>query len=98
MPSPNPGGLTKEQRQARDLFNARLSTPEAVNEVFERYWSALRKGNTAVLLDAVGRIAGRPSSLEHHEPLNEAAAFKELTLEELRALAQQAQPALTVVK
>lgn len=86
----NPGGMTKEQRAARDLLNADLRSPEMHSAWKKSYLAALEDGNALILKDYADRIGGKvKESIELSEdpdaPVNPLRA---LTVEELKAVAR----------
>ncbi len=86
----NPGGMTKEQREARDLLNADLRSPEMRDAWRASYLAALQDGNALILKDYADRVGGKPKeSLELSEdpdaPVN---PLRSLSVEDLQAIAR----------
>lgn len=85
----NPGGMTKEQREARDLLNADLRKPEVYKEWLLSYRSMLKAENAVILVDYANRVGGKPK--EHVEVTGDAddpvvAAVRDMTKAEMLAL------------
>lgn len=56
----NPGGMTKEQRAARELIKAVLLTPERDEKWLTAYETALLERVPAIVLDYTYRRLGKP--------------------------------------
>jgi hypothetical protein len=55
----NPGGLTKEARAARDLFNKDLANPARYRKFLVAYDEQLEAGNAVILKDYADRVGGK---------------------------------------
>ena len=86
----NPGGMTKEQRAARDLLNADLRKPGMYKAWLVAYQAQLEEGNVVILKDYADRIGGKVK--EHVElsgdPDAPVSALPGLSLQELQAIAR----------
>lgn len=56
----NPGGMTAEQRRARDLLNAELNTDDMRKRWVVAYSKAIDDGVAPILIDYCNRILGKP--------------------------------------
>lgn len=87
---PNPGGMTVEVRQARDLVRKALANPELVEIWLVAYRQKLMEGDVTILKDFADRVAGKPK--EHVELTVDADSAVNLlgglTVEELKAVAR----------
>jgi hypothetical protein len=80
----NSGGLTSEQRAARDALGKWLCEEPQVEAGKTAYLDQLRKGNTAILIDWMNRTAGKPK--EHIELAGEGGGPVRVTTFDLRRL------------
>jgi hypothetical protein len=71
----NGGGLTKEQREARDALNRWLCAAPQVAKGKAAYLAALDSGNPVIIKDWMERVAGKPK--EHIELSGEVSATVE---------------------
>ncbi len=82
----NPGGMSKEQRAARDLFNTDLSKPARYRTFLQAYDEQLALGNPAILLDYANRVGGKVKESLEIEDVTPKDSTPPLTNEERRAL------------
>jgi hypothetical protein len=84
----NPGGLTKEQREARDLMNAALFDEPTRKAWKAGYLQALAEANPIILKDYADRTLGKPTEriLHGEDPENPFDTTPALTQDERRAL------------
>lgn len=86
----NPGGMTKEQRAARDLLNADLRSPTMYAAWKLNYLAALTDGNALILKDYADRVGGK---VKEHIELSEdpdapVSNHSALSLDDLKAVAR----------
>lgn len=97
--TPNPGGITKEQRQARDALNRWLCEEPQI-EAGKTSYMKLLKGdektppNPVIVKDFMDRVAGKvKESLEvSGDPDSPIAALAGLTASQLLAIARGEKP------
>lgn len=83
----NPGGMTKEQRAARDLFNTDLTKPARYRRFLAAYDKALDDGNPVILKDYADRVGGKvKEAIEFEDKTPNRDASPPLTNDERRAL------------
>lgn len=85
--SGNPGGLTKEQREARDLIRE-LLTGEA-EAVHKALMTRIREGSDVLIKYAHEQLHGKAPDKLEAEVSKTPDPFAELTVEELRALVKR---------
>lgn len=92
--TPNPGGITKEQRQARDALNRWLCEAPQVEKGKAAYVRLLEADNPVIVKDFMDRVAGKvKESLEvSGDPDSPIAALAGLTAAQLLAIARGEKP------
>lgn len=85
--SPNPGGITKEQRQARDALNAWLIEPNQMEAGKEAYKRCLAADNPVIVKDFMDRVAGKVKEHIEHEGLP-SSILAGLTATQILAIAR----------
>lgn len=89
--TPNPGGITREQRQARDALNKWLCEEPQVEKGKESYLKLLGEGNHHIVLDFMNRVAGKVKDVVEHQG-DAVPALTMLTREEILAIARGEKP------
>jgi hypothetical protein len=64
--SGNPGGLTKEERSARDVLRKALSEPATLKLGLDAYKQLLLDCNPIIVKDFMDRVAGKPTQPVEH--------------------------------
>lgn len=91
--TPNPGGMTTQQRQARDALNRWLCEEPQIARGKEAYLRLLDEGNPVIVKDFMDRVAGKVK--EHVEVTGDGTqplTFSVLTREEMLAIARGETP------
>lgn len=89
----NPGGMTWEQRQARDALNLWLCADAQVARGKEAYLRLLDEGNPVIVKDFMDRVAGKvKESVEVTGDGGQPLALTVLTREEVLAIARGEKP------
>ena len=86
--TPNPGGLTKEQRAARDALNRWLCEEPQLVRGKEAYLRLLDEGNPVIVKDFMDRVAGKAKEHVEVSGGEGVAGITVLTREELLAVAR----------
>ena len=87
----NPGGMTKEQREARDAIRTWLSSEEMREEGKAAYLRLLKADNPVIVKDFMDRLAGKVK--EHVEVTGDGpSVLTGLTREQLLAIARGEKP------
>ena len=73
--SGNPGGLTANERAARDLLRQTLSTPEMHAAWKVGYLNQLVAENPIILKDFADRVGGKPRDVGEEEATSSTAAL-----------------------
>lgn len=89
--SGNAGGMTAEQKAARDLLNTELDSDEMRDAFVKGYKAQLEKGNALILVDYANRKLGKPVERVEASFSSENPA-EPLTTEALLELATKLQP------
>ncbi len=88
--SGNPGGLTAQEREARDAMRLALSDPAMRARGLAAYGRLLDADNPVIAKDFMDRVAGKVK--EHVElsgdPNNPVNPYAALNIEELKAIAR----------
>lgn len=82
----NPGGMSKEQRAARDLFNRDLSHPTRYRKFLEAYDAQIEAGNPVILKDYADRVGGKVKELIEVNDVTERDTTPPLTNDQRRDL------------
>lgn len=65
--TPNPGGITKEQRAARDALNLWLCAEPQMEKGRAAYLRCLEDGNPVIVKDYMDRVAGKVKDVVEHQ-------------------------------
>lgn len=87
----NPGGMTAEQRQARDALNKWLCDAPQVQKGKEAYVRLLEADNPVIVKDFMDRVAGKVKDVVEHQG-DVVPALTMLTREEILAIARGEKP------
>lgn len=86
-PSPNPGGQTQEQREARDLLRKLLA--DDAKTVHDMLMSRIREGSDLLIKYAHEQLHGKAPDKLEADVSRTPDPFADLTVEELRALVKR---------
>jgi hypothetical protein len=86
----NPGGLTADERAARDTIRKALASPEMFSSWRRGYLSQLEQENPLILKDYADRVGGKPKDRVElsEDPDSPLSPHGQLTIEELKAIAR----------
>lgn len=62
-PARNPGGLTVEEREARDILRKALAAPKFRDAWQEAYFAAIEERNPVILKDYADRVLGKAKEM-----------------------------------